>query len=469
MPAETRPERKRARRSRKKQDDKNADAADENAPVNARELTVEERLVSQVLNTAQKNTSSHSQCIDRLVKHFDDEDGGTKCFKAMWPFLVQIFDAKKCRRKSPQFNRILLFIEELCRVGMRQSIESDEEEQSVADFGHTFTMQLLRSLLGGKPPSDFMQRARVCQVVGKVLNVASTEIDRPEDQEVLNKAERSLLSMMQDNKDAVRAEACRALKRLQFPMSEWEHEQSRLRMRGQRYQRESDLVNVPGMAVTEKMRQALDHDMSERVRLAAMQELAVTRVLAVVLFAGFGARLLYDGLHMDDGVSDELAEVEEELQAKGLVSDDYLGVASRADETKGLMSSRERRLSADGLEEDNEDFDLDLEALPDATSPSDTVASAAVSSASSSVLWQAATMTFLAEWGDRSQVTTVVMGSQYHLLGIIVGGLLGHALCTGLACIGGKLLASRISEKKVTLLGGALFLVFALHGAYELL
>jgi putative Ca2+/H+ antiporter (TMEM165/GDT1 family) len=36
-------------------------------------------------------------------------------------------------------------------------------------------------------------------------------------------------------------------------------------------------------------------------------------------------------------------------------------------------------------------------------------------------------------------------------------------MCTGLAVVGGKFLASRISEKTVTIVGGVLFLIFAFH------
>ena len=40
---------------------------------------------------------------------------------------------------------------------------------------------------------------------------------------------------------------------------------------------------------------------------------------------------------------------------------------------------------------------------------------------------------------------------------------MGHAMCTGLAVIGGKLLAERISERQVALAGGILFWLFAIH------
>ena len=39
--------------------------------------------------------------------------------------------------------------------------------------------------------------------------------------------------------------------------------------------------------------------------------------------------------------------------------------------------------------------------------------------------------------------------------------MLGHSLCTAMAVIGGRMLATKISERTMLLLGGALFLVFA--------
>lgn len=73
------------------------------------------------------------------------------------------------------------------------------------------------------------------------------------------------------------------------------------------------------------------------------------------------------------------------------------------------------------------------------------------------------TITFLAEWGDRSQIATIAMAAAQNALGVCLGAVLGHSLCTGIAVIGGRMLASRISERTVAYIGGTLFLVFALH------
>ena len=82
------------------------------------------------------------------------------------------------------------------------------------------------------------------------------------------------------------------------------------------------------------------------------------------------------------------------------------------------------------------------------------------------ILTQAFTITFLAEWGDRSQIATIAMAAAKNPYGVTLGGVVGHALCTGLAVLGGKLLASRISERTVAFCGGVLFWLFAFHSLY---
>ena len=69
----------------------------------------------------------------------------------------------------------------------------------------------------------------------------------------------------------------------------------------------------------------------------------------------------------------------------------------------------------------------------------------------SKIFIQSFTMTMLAEWGDRSQLATVILAAREDVYGVCVGGVLGHALCTGLAVLGGRLIAQRISVKTVTL------------------
>ncbi|XP_039448331.1 transmembrane protein 165 [Culex pipiens pallens] len=82
------------------------------------------------------------------------------------------------------------------------------------------------------------------------------------------------------------------------------------------------------------------------------------------------------------------------------------------------------------------------------------------------ILMQAFTMTFLAEWGDRSQLTTIILAARENVYGVIIGGVIGHAICTGLAVIGGRMIAQKISVRTVTLIGGVVFLLFAVSALF---
>jgi len=185
---------------------------------------------------------------------------------------------------------------------------------------------------------------------------------------------------------------------------------------------------------------------------------ALTHYAAVLLFLFFGGRMLLDSRTASSEVSDELDEVELELAAPTAPGpeDQPLATADDAAQAKGVT-------------EDGAGGEAASEAVaheqPDASAVGSEGSAAGVASG---VLLQAFTLTFVAEWGDRSQIATIAMAADQDLLGVTLGGIVGHGLCTGIAVIGGKLLASRISERTVLLVGGTLFLLFSaaelLHG-----
>ena len=61
------------------------------------------------------------------------------------------------------------------------------------------------------------------------------------------------------------------------------------------------------------------------------------------------------------------------------------------------------------------------------------------------ILTQAFIMTFLAEWGDRSQIATIALAASYNLLMVNIGALLGHFICTGAAVQLGEYISKRVS------------------------
>mmetsp|Transcript_13680 Transcript_13680/g.12392 ORF Transcript_13680/g.12392 Transcript_13680/m.12392 type:complete len:259 (+) Transcript_13680:78-854(+) len=176
---------------------------------------------------------------------------------------------------------------------------------------------------------------------------------------------------------------------------------------------------------------------------------AYTHFISSVLFLYFGCKLLRDSYFIESsGPSDELLEVEEELIKKkedSETSDSHIDGSSSNDSNSSIISSTG-----------------DIESAGDGSKV--TRIKNSTTSMNLKVFTQALTLTFLAEWGDRSQIATIALAATKNPMGVIVGGLIGHAFCTGLAVIGGRLLAARISEKHVALVGGVSFLLFALHG-----
>lgn len=77
-------------------------------------------------------------------------------------------------------------------------------------------------------------------------------------------------------------------------------------------------------------------------------------------------------------------------------------------------------------------------------------------------------LTFIAEWGDRTQFTTIALAAANHPVGVTLGAILGHAICAAIAVACGKLICGRLSERTITLIGGSLFLVFGLVGLIDL-
>ncbi|SNX84024.1 uncharacterized protein MEPE_02732 [Melanopsichium pennsylvanicum] len=85
----------------------------------------------------------------------------------------------------------------------------------------------------------------------------------------------------------------------------------------------------------------------------------------------------------------------------------------------------------------------------------------------SPIFAQAFILTFLGEWGDRSQIATIALAAAHNVTLVCIGTIVGHACCTSIAVICGAALAKRISVKHVTLGGACLFLVFGVIYAWE--
>lgn len=159
------------------------------------------------------------------------------------------------------------------------------------------------------------------------------------------------------------------------------------------------------------------------VLVPSLISVRVTQILAVILFIGFGTKILYDTLwasHGDGDDEDEMAEAARELGKK--------------EDEENAGGARPKKLN----------FIL------------------------SPIFVQAFTLTFLAEWGDRSQIATIALAAAKNPYGVTAGGILGHSICTGGAVLAGNLIAAKISHKTINVTGGILFILFGLMTLYQI-
>ncbi|RWS28282.1 Transmembrane protein 165-like protein [Leptotrombidium deliense] len=170
----------------------------------------------------------------------------------------------------------------------------------------------------------------------------------------------------------------------------------------------------------------------------------LTHFLSVILFFGFGLKMIYDGYTMtEEEAKEEFEEVNKKISKRESLK--------TVDIEYSLVSNGKQTT------EDTE------------TGVLKTIKSASIATRFKrwTLLYISLTfvetfaMTFVAEWGDRSQIATIALAANHEMISVTIGAIVGHCMCTGLAVIGGRLIAQRISVRTVTIIGGFIFIFFA--------
>ncbi len=81
----------------------------------------------------------------------------------------------------------------------------------------------------------------------------------------------------------------------------------------------------------------------------------------------------------------------------------------------------------------------------------------------SAILWAFFISLILAEMGDRSQITVIIISAVYNLYGVLLGSSLSHVVAIILAIYLGEYLSHYLSEKQMTYIGGFIFFIFAIQ------
>lgn len=132
----------------------------------------------------------------------------------------------------------------------------------------------------------------------------------------------------------------------------------------------------------------------------------------VALFLGFGFKLLYDGYRMP--IKSDCGEV--------------------LSEAKTVVDDSAQKLKKAGLW---------------------------------AILLEGFILTFVAEWGDRTQIATISLAVNMNPIGVTAGAILGHAICAAIAVCAGKIICGRITERTLTLIGGCLFIGFGILAVFQ--
>ncbi|GAA5809987.1 hypothetical protein MFLAVUS_003402 [Mucor flavus] len=171
-----------------------------------------------------------------------------------------------------------------------------------------------------------------------------------------------------------------------------------------------------------------------------------TDVCASLLFLCFGIRMMYEAYHMDDNDNEEMMEVENELKT---VEDRERANKMEEMEVGGLEATEGAASTASKPERAKEGL-MNLMQL-----------------VFSPVFVQTFVLTFLGEWGDRSQISTIALAAANNVYYVTAGVVIGHGMCTAVAVVGGRMLASKISVRTVTFAGSILFLIFGVFYSFN--
>ncbi|KAG1814715.1 uncharacterized protein BJ212DRAFT_1273803 [Suillus subaureus] len=179
-----------------------------------------------------------------------------------------------------------------------------------------------------------------------------------------------------------------------------------------------------------------------------------TQIMAGVLFLVFGSKMVMEAREMEGKgrkkVEEEMREAEEEIDGDGFDAGDSIPL-ERLEEGEAVPSSpsaRKQKKLGWSIAEGVRNF-CSLILGP--------------------VFVQSFVLTFLGEWGDRSQIATIALGAAHNVYLVTLGTVLGHTCCTALAVVGGRYVSSKISVKHVTLGGAVLFLIFGVIYLYDAL
>ena len=69
----------------------------------------------------------------------------------------------------------------------------------------------------------------------------------------------------------------------------------------------------------------------------------------------------------------------------------------------------------------------------------------------------------LSELGDKSEISTVTIAAVYNLYAVLIGTMVAYFACILIATFLGLVIGKFLTEKRMTIIGGILFICFAIQ------
>jgi len=226
---------------------------------------------------------------------------------------------------------------------------------------------------------------------------------------------------------------------------------------------------------------ALGHVVTQQTWLST----SVTHYIAATLFLIFSLHMLYEGFqNKDNSATEEMEEVAMELRE----DDEELRVRFRKNSTTDLKDVDNPQMVVEIVRNSNSTGETEPMAhvseinttrsrsppdndLPVIQEDEDNLSCLKkvekfLTIFINPVFLKAFVLTFIAEWGDRSQISTVVLAVSTDKTAVFFGGIFGHLVCTSAAIIFGRLIANRIKLFYLNIAGGIIFIAFSAYTFY---
>merc|ERR1739838_84729 len=212
----------------------------------------------------------------------------------------------------------------------------------------------------------------------------------------------------------------------------------------------------------------------------------ITHIVAGSLFFIFAIQMFYEAYKQrgqGDAAQREMEEVGRELRGddeelrvrfrKDSKSEGDHGAANIVVEIMPTEAERNNQRSQVSSRTSNEHSTEDETLSPTGTETEEkkeigctTKAENILSVFCNAIFIKAFVLTFVAEWGDRSQISTVGLAVSTSPFAVFLGGSAGHFVCTMGAVIFGAVVAKKISLSILNICGAVIFLGFAGYSFY---